>query len=110
MTTGGSWPWNLSTVPTRASGSRPRILATWLLYGATTSTSSAPIVDRAPEASTQPTPSSDRPRPPPPPRAGRPGPRAGGAPPVRGRRRRPRVVHEPDREPAGPPVDRDPLA
>jgi hypothetical protein len=35
-TTGAYWPWNLSTVPTRAlSGSAARIAATWVLYGAT---------------------------------------------------------------------------
>src|SRR3712207_260091 len=33
--------------------------ATWLLYGATTSTSSGPIVDRSPAASVQPTPCSE---------------------------------------------------
>ncbi len=43
--TGASWPWNLSTVPTRRRPPIRRsiaawISATWALYGATTTTSS----------------------------------------------------------------------
>ena len=39
---GASWPWNLSTVPTRASCGRRRLIApTWALKGATMRTSSA---------------------------------------------------------------------
>ena len=35
ITTGASWPWNLSTVPMRIPGRPARRLRTWALYGAT---------------------------------------------------------------------------
>src|SRR2546423_14453459 len=40
MLTGACWPWNLSTVPTRAAGSSLLIAPTCALYGATIRTSS----------------------------------------------------------------------
>ena len=47
MLIGASWPWNLSTVPTRAAAGSSRLIApTWALYGATMRTSSQPTGPR----------------------------------------------------------------
>src|SRR3954470_18164233 len=98
-TTGASWPWNLSTVPTRApSGRSRRISATWLLYGATTRTSSTPI-GRSTPLGVDPADALQR--------APQLGDRGGLL--VRRRRRRARVLDEADGRPAGPPIHSDPL-